>query len=65
MTILLKGEEGDYMDGVEGELHRGRVTSRADFVEAGSRREAEYMEQITHPATAYRDLPPDQRLRGG
>ena len=44
---------------------KGRVTTEADYVEVGSRQEAEYLEQITHPATAYRDLPPDQRLRGG
>lgn len=62
---ILKGEEGDFMDGVEGELHQGRVTTRADYVQVGSPQEAEYMEQITHPATIYRDLPPDQRLRGG
>ncbi len=61
----LKGEKVDFMDGVEGELHPGMVTTRADYVGVGSRQEAEYLEQITHPATAYRDLPPDQRLRGG
>jgi hypothetical protein len=55
----LKGEDGDFMDGVEGDLQQGRVTTRADHVEAGSRQEAEYMEQITHPATAYHDFPPN------
>jgi hypothetical protein len=62
---ILKGEEGEFMDGVDGGLHQRRVTTKADYVEMGSRQEAVYMEQITHPATAYRDLPPDQRLRGG
>ena len=61
----LKDEEGNFIDDLDGELHQGRVITTADFVEVGSRQEAEHLEQITHPATAYRDLPPAQRLRGG
>jgi hypothetical protein len=61
----LEDEESDFMDGVDGELHQGRVTTRADYAGVGSRQEAEYLERTTHPATAYRGFPPDQRLRGG
>jgi hypothetical protein len=61
----LKGEDCDSMDGVDGGLHQGRVTTRADYIEVGSRQDVEYLERTTHPATAYRGFPPDQRLRGG
>jgi hypothetical protein len=43
----LKGEEGGFMDGVDGVdggLHQGNVPTRADYVEVGSRQEAEYLE---------------------
>jgi hypothetical protein len=36
-----------------------------DYVKEGSAREAQYMEEVTHPAVAYRDRPPKRRLRGG
>ena len=44
---ITKGEEGDVMEGVEGGQRQGGVTTRADYVEVGSRQEAEYLEQIT------------------